>query len=238
MHEIAHQWFGDSVTPDDWDHLWLSEGFATYFDALFDEWTTGAGSMKTVMAQAAKTVKKYRFARSEPLVDPAQTDLMKKLNVLVYEKGAWILHMLRGMVGDETFFQGIRQYYSRYQDGTAVSDDFQRAMESASGTNLDTFFKQWLYQPGWPEYQCTWRRLESGEMEITVRQTQNTGLFDMPVEFEAASQDQKEKVRLKVRISAAIQTVTFPVKFKPASVVVDPDGWVLKDVSMLKHESN
>jgi aminopeptidase N len=231
VHEVAHQWFGDSVTPADWDHLWLSEGFATYFDALFDEWTTGAGSMKNVMAQAAKTVKKYRSARSEPIVNPAQTDLMKKLNALAYEKGAWVLHMLRGEVGDAAFFEGIRQYYRLYRDGTAVSDDFQKEMESASGIKLGAFFKQWLYQPGWPEYRCSWRLLESGEMEVTVRQTQNAGLFDMPLEFEAASQDRQKKTRMKARISEAIQTVKFPINFKPASVVIDPDGWVLKDVS-------
>jgi aminopeptidase N len=136
FHEIAHQWFGDSVTEADWDHLWLSEGFATYFEALFYEHFQGPESLRQTMSAYAKELEAYPSARSAPVIDPLQTDLNKKLNPLNYQKGAWILHMLRGMLGDERFFEGIRRYYRQYAGGNALSKDFQSVMESVSGIPL------------------------------------------------------------------------------------------------------
>ncbi len=230
-HEIAHQWFGDSITEADWDHLWLSEGFATYFDALFYAHVEGPEALKRIMAEQAKKLNAYASARSAPVIDPEQTDLVKKLNPLNYEKGSWILHMLRRLLGDEKFFEGIRLYYQRYADGNAMSGDFQKAMESVSGTPQDAFFKQWLYQPGWPEYQITWGwNTDAGEVELSIRQTQTAGLFDMPLEIAFSSGSQRE-VR-KFRVAGETHSFRIPLKTQPDAIEIDPDGWLLKSFTV------
>jgi len=229
-HEIAHQWFGDSVTEADWDHLWLSEGFATYFDALFYEKLYGPQSLKQMMAACAQKLNAYRFAHSAPIVDPAQVDPVKKLNSLNYEKGAWVLHMLRGILGDSSFFEGIRRFYRLYAGGNALSEDLQKVMESVSGIELSTFFRQWLYQPGWPEYHISWHwDAAAGEVELLVRQVQTTGLFDMPLDIAFLSEDGQEAHR--IRITDETHRFRIPLRARPLSVEVDPEGKLLKSAS-------
>jgi len=228
-HEIAHQWFGNSVTMADWDHLWLSEGFATYFSALFYESVNGAESLKSIMDDYERKLAAHQPAYSEPIVNPGQTDLMKKLNPLNYEKGAWILHMLRGILGDADFFAGIRRYYRSYEGGNTTTVDFQRAMESAAGFSLSSFFQQWLHQPGWPQYDVSWRWDENaGEAALSIRQTQQTGLFDMPLTVKF-SMDKEERF-FKLRIHKEKQEFRIPLSSKPSSMEIDPDRWVLKSL--------
>jgi aminopeptidase N len=230
-HEIAHQWFGNSVTQNDWDHLWLSEGFATYFEALFYEHLYGAESLKQRMSEYARKLEADKLARLAPVIDPGQPDLMKKLNSLNYEKGAWILHMLRGMLGDATFFSGIRQYYRLHENGNATSDDFRKALESVSGVSLSTFFRQWLYQPGWPELRVLWRWDDAArEVELSVGQAQDTGLFSVVPTIVLEVGDRKEIRRF--RVSEKSHLFRIPMQEKPLSIKVDPDGWVLKTVSV------
>jgi aminopeptidase N len=229
IHEIAHQWFGDSVTQSDWDHLWLSEGFATYFDALFNEHREGPAALKQIMAGHAAELLKSGHARSAPVIYPAETDVMKKLNVINYRKGAWILHMLRGTLGDEDFFSGIRRYYRLYKGRNASSEDLRRVMESAGGVPLETFFRQWLHQPGWPEFAFIWRWNEAtGQAEVTVRQKQSSGLFDVAaaIFFDLGT----ERITRRFRVSEAEQIFRIPLQSKPLSVQLDPDGWLLKSV--------
>jgi aminopeptidase N len=230
-HEVAHQWFGDSVTPADWDHLWLSEGFATYFNALFYEYLDGSGAMKRLMALGAEAVKKYHRERPGPVIDPSVKDISKKLNAFNYDKGAWVLHMLREILGDEVFFRGIRRYYNLYSGGTALTGDFQRVMESESRRSLQGFFTQWLYRPGWPDYRITWHWNEkTSQVELTVRQTQETGLFDMPLDFVFHCGDRAE--RQTFAVSMKNQTIVIPLSCRPTALDVDPDGKVLKDLSV------
>jgi aminopeptidase N len=226
-HEIAHQWFGNSVTQSDWDHLWLSEGFATYFEALFYEHLYGAEFLKQTMAEHAKKLDADELARSAPIIDASQTDLMKKLNTLNYQKAAWVLHMLRGILGDANFFEGIRRYYRSHEEGNASSEDFQKALESVSAISLSTFFKQWLYQPGWPEYRISWQWDEAtGEVELSIRQVQTAGLFDMVMDI-AIEVGTRKEIR-KIRVSDAAHQFRIPMSEKPLSIKIDPDGWVLK----------
>lgn len=232
-HEIAHQWFGNAVTPADWDHLWLSEGFASYFEALFYEHLEGTAALRKIMAAYAARIEGYAKARSAPVIDPGQQDLMLKLNPITYEKGAWVLHMLRGMLGDETFFKGIRRYYELYRDGNAVTEDFRKIMEYASGMDLSGFFRQWVYQPAMPEYRVSWRWDDTRrEAIVDVRQVQKEGLFDMPVEIAFSLEDRREKHRFQV--AGPSQTIRVPLPAKPLSVEIDPDGWILKRISKLE----
>ena len=230
-HEIAHQWFGNSVTANDWDHLWLSEGFATYFEALFAEHVEGPAALRQAMAGHQSNLFLSQLARSRPVIDPSENDVMKKLNPLNYEKGAWILHMLRGVMGDARFFRGIRRYYGLYAGGNASSEDFQKAMETVSGISLDTFFRQWLHQPGWPEFALSWRwDGDAGEAEVRVQQQQTAGLFDMSVDIAFETEGGKE-VR-KLRIAGTEHVSRIPLHSKPLSIQLDPNGWLLKSVQV------
>ncbi len=230
-HEIAHQWFGNSVTPADWDHLWLSEGFATYFEALFYAQADADSSLKDLMAGHADRIFAYPSAGSRPVIDPDLTDLVKKLNPLNYEKGAWVLHMLRRLLGDEVFFKGIRNYYSRYKGQNVWTDDFRREMESAGDRDLTAFFRQWLYRPGWPEYRLEWAWDETERStEIRILQTQHTDPFDIFLDIVLSSENRKETRR--VRIKDRDSRLRIPLPWPPSSVEIDPDGWVLKTVSI------
>jgi aminopeptidase N len=230
-HEIAHQWFGDSVTQADWDHLWLSEGFADYFEALYKQHIEGSESLKRTMAGYESRLEEYSRARSLPVIDPGTTDPRKKLNALTYEKGAWVLHMLRGMLGDARFFKGIRRYYGLYAGRSVFTEDFQMAMESVSDISLSGFFKRWLYQPGWPEYRVSWHWNESaGAAEILIRQTQSSALFDMPLDIVFVEGNRKEARRF--RIFKEEHSLQIPLQSRPSAIEVDPDGWVLKSVSI------
>jgi aminopeptidase N len=228
-HEIAHQWFGDSLTMADWDHLWLSEGFATYLDALFYEHVDGQEALKRIMAQAAEAVMTYHKKRPAPIINPAIKDPVKMLNAYNYQKGAWVLHMLRKMAGDRAFFEGLRNYYQKHRDGNVMTEDFRRDMESATGLQLAAYFRQWLHQPGWPQYAVSWQYQEkTQEVMLTVRQTQKTGLFDMPLDVVIRSESTLPIQT--VRVSKAMQIFRIPCPTKPSAIQIDPDNWVLKTV--------
>ena len=132
-HETAHQWFGDAVTEGDWHHLWLSEGFATYFAALWLRHADGDSAFRAEM-RAAGERSSGPDATSRPILDTDATDLMGLLNSNNYPKGAWVLHSLRGLIGDSAFQAGIRDWYATYRDSTALSSDFARIMGAGGGT--------------------------------------------------------------------------------------------------------
>lgn len=171
-HETAHQWFGDAVTEYDWHHLWLSEGFASYFDPVFFQLVGEEGRFRREMAE-----KKQEYLASNvvdrPVIDTSETDYFRLLNANNYPKGAWILHMLREEVGDSAFFGGVRDYYETYRDSTALSADLLTAMERHAGRSLRWFFEQWLLQPGYPQFQVSWEpELEGDRVRIRVAQVQ------------------------------------------------------------------
>src|SRR5262249_42286440 len=133
-HEVAHQWFGNSVTESDWDEVWLSEGFATYFAMLFAEHAEGREAFQKLLKRSRQTVLATETTHPQtPVVHNNLADMQLVLNPLVYQKGAWILHMLRGLIGDEAFAAGIRDYYQTHRDRNATTDDFRKAMEKSSG---------------------------------------------------------------------------------------------------------
>ncbi len=226
-HEIAHQWFGDSVTEADWHHLWLSEGFATYFAHLFSERFEGRDRfVQRMLDDKASYLREYE-KDPRPIHDPAITDLMKLLNPNSYQKGGWVLHMLRRVMGDEKFFAGIRDYYRTYRDRNALTEDLQRVMELHAGQPLDWFFKQWIYEPGYPIYDTAWRWDERAkELRLSVKQTQAQTIFRMPVEVEFKFE--KSAKREVIQVNERAQQFTFKLESKPASVALDPDEWVLK----------
>ena len=185
IHEIAHQWFGNAVTESDWDDVWLSEGFATYFTLLFREHAYGRDDFVSGLRQAAERV--WRWYGENPeyrIVHDDLDDMARVTSVATYQKGAWVLHMLRKRVGDEAFWRGIRLYYARHMNGTASTDDFMRAMEEASGLDHQAFFDQWLRQGGNPHFEGSWEYdAAAGAVRVELAQVQTTGSFAMPLEI-------------------------------------------------------
>ena len=149
VHEIAHQWFGDSVTERDWDDVWLSEGFATYFALLFTEHDEGRDAFVDGLKRSrAQVLQLEQKLPDTPVIHRNLADMNKVLNNLVYQKGGWVLHMLRQEVGTEHFWTAIREYYRRYRNGNASTADLRAVFEQVSGKQLDWFFTQWLNRAG------------------------------------------------------------------------------------------
>jgi len=230
-HETAHQWFGDAVTPREWAHLWLSEGFASYFDLVAGAALDGDSVLVQGMRANARG-----WMRSDvvdrPMVDTVERDPNKLLNANVYPKGAWVLHMLRGVVGDSAFFRGVSDYYRRYRDSSVVSAQFQRMMEQTSGQDLDWFFREWLYQPGQPRLDVEWAADSTGPMvRLTVRQVQPDawGRWEIPAVPVAFLRGGEVVARRTFRLQArsAEITATFMGIGPVDAVQVDPEGTLL-----------
>ena len=153
MHETAHQWFGNAVTENDWNDVWLSEGFATYFTLLYTEYAGGRDAFVEGLRRSRDAVLRLETVLPEHAGRPRQPRRSAQRapnNQLVYQKGGWTLHMLREQIGTETFWRGIRDYYRRHMNGTASTDDLRRIMEQESGQDLAWFFRQWLNRSGVP----------------------------------------------------------------------------------------
>src|SRR5712692_8217714 len=234
-HEIAHQWFGDSVTESTWADLWLSEGFATYFAGLFIEKYDGEDAFRDYMRNAAERYFAYEKQRSTPIHDTETQDLMRLLNENNYQKGAWVLHMLRKRLGDEMFFRGLRAYYRAHAEANATTEDLRDALEKVSGQNLHDFFKRWVYGTGHPIYTLTYHSAEfsgAGEfLTIILNQTQPGEPFldPVPIEITTADGAKKRYVILPTNKTATLQVHrdTFATA---KAIKLDPDETLLKEI--------
>lgn len=225
-HETAHQWFGDAVTERDWHHLWLSEGFASYFD-----WVIGAALDGDSVLARGMRANAERYVESSvvdrPIIDTAEHDLLKLLNENNYEKGSWVLHMLRHQVGDSAFWGGLREYYRRYRDSTALSEDFQQVMERVSRQKLAWFFGQWLYHPGYPQLDCVWAYDTVGRrLNVTVSQTQPAawGLFRLPAVPVEITFSDGAVLRRPIALLGRTTSAAVSTSKEPTAVRIDPDA--------------
>jgi aminopeptidase N len=225
-HELAHQWWGDSVTPADWDHVWLSEGFATYFHGLFVEGLGGPPALREFMARAASTVREASVTKPGAVVDPAVVEPAAKLSAFAYQKGAWVLHMLRRKLGDEPFFRGLRQYYSAHAGATATTEDLRHSLEAATGRDLLPFFRQWLYRPDLPELSVGWRWDEAARQAVLdVAQIQGGEPYDLDLDLAFRVGDTVE--RRSVTLRRAKEALPIGLPAAPSALELDPDGWLL-----------
>ena len=231
-HEIAHQWFGNAVTESDWNDVWLSEGFATYFTLLFVEHDEGRDAFVDGLRKSRATV--FDFEKKNPALTVVHDDLkdMKLVTTaLIYQKGAWTLHMLRALMGDSLFRAGIRDYYARYRDGNASTDDFRHAMEEHAGRDLGWFFGQWLRRAGSPMLDWRWRYDASAKrVEIEVTQMHPGEPYRLPLEF-GLTADSTTAMRFeKGELTERTQRFYIAADRTPASVVLDPRTHLLADV--------
>lgn len=228
-HETAHQWFGNSVTPGDWHHLWLSEGFATYLAALWRGHADGDSAFRAGMSAMAEKI--FTSAETQkPILDTSATDLLGLLNSNNYQKGAWVLHQLRSLVGDSVFFRGLSRYFETYRNRTALSADFARVMSQAAGRDLDWYFQQALLQPGYPQLSVRWEH-QGNKLTLDIAQLQPAewGVYRIPGLILLAD-DRPVRVNLTgKRTRVGVEGI----RRKPKKIEVDPNGgWLLKTESV------
>ncbi len=237
IHEIAHQWFGNAVTENSWDDVWLSEGFATFFTLLFIEYEYGSAEFAKGIQKAKKTVLDLSVKMPDHSIISARSAEKEEVtNGLTYQKGAWILHMLRNLIGEVNFKRGIQSYYSRYFNKNASTEDFRKEMEKSSGLNLQQFFNQWLYQPVNPVVNASWHYDEKKTaIVIDAEQVQKGGiLFDIPVEIGYSINGNKQQKILKFQLNKQSQSKVFYIGDKPTKVDFDPRDILLSEVRFVE----
>jgi len=231
-HELAHHWFGNLVTLSDWPEIWLNEGFATYCEALYFEHIEDQNSLQNYMTLLATEYFEDigRFGHF-PIYDPVYL-----WGSTVYQKGGWVLHMLRRAIGDDNFWQTMRHYIKKFAFGNSTINDFKQTAEQVSGRDLDWFFDQWIYGSGHPELNVGWEmsRMQNDDYKVllTIEQKQNTEkFFQLPIEIMFKS----ESIQLMdtITVTLPLQTFSFTLNFKPDELVIDPDKWLLKKVNIV-----
>ncbi len=230
-HELAHQWYGDMITCADWHHIWLNEGFATYSEAVYLEDISGKA------AYDSQIQSEMNFAKTANGTIWVQdiTNIGEIFNgARSYAKGATVLHMLRGIVGDSTFFDIMRAYSSdpAVSYGAATTEDFQRVAETVYSSSLDYFFQEWIYGEKYPVYNVGWNKSHvSGETyQITLIITQtvrpNPSFFTMPVQVKFNTSLGDTTVTLFN--NQQVQNFQFDITGDPQSISFDPGNWILK----------
>jgi aminopeptidase N len=224
-HEIAHQWFGNSATEASWHHLWLSESFATYCTDLYWEHQYGRDQFVEKMKSERKTYIDYAASNTVPIINPIEDNYLDLLSPITYEKGAWVLHMLRHKIGDVLFWKGIRAYYDTYKYSNALSADLQAIFEEVADQKLKTFFQQWLYQAGHPQLEVAWNN-GAGFMQVEMKQVQKSGLFTFPVAIKMTFEDGSSRVE-SIDMVESDARAEIEVSQKVVAVEIDPETWLL-----------
>jgi aminopeptidase N len=234
-HEIAHQWFGNMATEKSFGHLWLSEGFATYFTILYFENKYGKDTAMNMLREDRSQVIDFSKKSNKAIVDTDETDYMKLLNANSYQKGGWVLHMLRCELGDSVFWRSIRKYYATYAGGVADTRDLQKVFEDVSGKNLKQFFDQWLYTTGQPDLEITWKYDADKILMIDIKQLQPT-IFKFPLAFKINTSSGSKKE--KVFVDKDVSSYKIKQEQKPLSIIVDPATELLMQSSIKGNRSH
>jgi aminopeptidase N len=235
-HEIAHQWFGDAVTEAEWDDVWLSEGFATYFANLFTEHFAGREAFVNALVRGRTGAIRAERQQKKPVVHQSAKSTGPDLTQLQYAKGGWVLHVLRGQVGTENFWKGIRLYYQRFRNGNATTDDLRQAMEDASGQDLKWFFTQWLTRVDSPVLDGGWSYdTAAKKIIINLTQTQAGDAYRMPMELGVMADSAGVPMRIeKIEMNRKRQLFEIAADHAPKSVVLDPNVWMLMESTFVK----
>ena len=227
-HELAHQWFGDLVTCREWAHAWLNEGFATYFDCLYQQHSKGQEEFDYELFDLARDYfdeDRTRFRR--PVVARDYSEPVDLFDRHLYHKGAWVLHMLRAKLGEEGFRTGVRVWLERFRFQEAETHDFRRAMEDATGARLGQFFEQWIERGGYPTLSYTVITPPKGPSAVRIELKSNGGVF----ETEVLAVSGTNTLRIPVRIEDSPVSVVLTGLTAPTLVVVDPAYTLLGELS-------
>lgn len=226
-HELGHQWFGDHTTCANWEDIWLNEGFATYLTGLVYNvdspelywYIWRRNQIKGVTSKPGGSVYVDDVNSVDRIFDSR----------LSYAKGAMVLHMLRWTLGDDVFFQGVRNYLNdpAFKYGFATTEEFKRVMEQSSGKDLDVFFDQWVYKQGFPTYHVNYSQMGNVVNFKLGQSTSHSSVsffpMDVGIKFKNATRD--TTIRVKHEFSG--QTYAVQLDFTPDSLIVDPDLWIV-----------
>ncbi|MCS6918583.1 MAG: M1 family aminopeptidase [Fimbriimonadales bacterium] len=231
-HELAHQWWGDMVTCATWNDIWLNEGFATYSEALWQEYRNG-GSNPAALRSAMLSRRPSSLNGSVYRYDVSSVNAIFSSN-FAYRKGAWVLHSLRWVLGTENFFELLARYRQRFAYSHATTADFQAVAEEIWGGSMDWFFQPWVYGVGAPSYNWGWTTTTvngKNYLLMSIRQTQQSsyGLYTMPIGVRATVGGQSQNLRLWN--SAQTQYYVIPTTGAVSNLAFDPDDWILKGSS-------
>ena len=233
IHEIAHQWFGNAVTETTWDDAWLSEGFATYFTMLFQEYAYGESTYIDELKKARiRVFNFYSKDSTYKIVDSRTAEEGAVTNDMTYQKGAWVLHMLREKMGHEAFREGIRSYYHTFYNKNATTDDFFEVMQKFSKVPLNTFRNQWLHRPEVLNVQVAWSYdSTTSQVEVKIDQKQSTGFtFEFPIEIELVDAISKKIVSFEC--SGKSSTFKIKVDKNPLALLADPRTTLLAKIEV------
>jgi methionine-rich copper-binding protein CopC len=241
-HELGHQWWGDNVTCKTWNHIWLNEGFATYSECLWEERKPGSSGLPALLD--AIDARRPALTTDSVYVPQAQIGNMSRIfsSTYSYDKGAWVLHQLRHVVGDTAFFQILQDYRAAHQGSGATTEDFAAVASSVSGLNLNPFFQQWVYGIGAPAYAYGWQNVTiNGQnyLRLSIRQTQDpawgfNSRFEMPIDVRIDTPS-GSVVRV-AQNTATTQHYLFPIPAPATAVALDEAdalnptrNWILTD---------
>lgn len=226
-HEVSHQWFGDNITCKTFNHVWLNEGFATYSEALWSEMTYGEE------AYWADILANQYFGGGTIYVPDTNDHGRIFHSGLSYNKASWVLHMLRHIVGDDTFFDILRAYTAQYADSVADTEDFKNLCESMSGMQLDDFFDEWIYGEYYPIYSYDWTSQSAAtsgwDVTLDVSQVQEWQLFTMPIDVKITTTAGEEN--FVIQNSEALEQYVLNVQDEPLDVALDSNHWILRIVN-------
>ncbi|MBN2133117.1 MAG: M1 family metallopeptidase, partial [Sedimentisphaerales bacterium] len=235
-HEMVHQWFGDYVTCKDWSHLWLNEGFAVYYEMLYDGHKNGRDALLYELYRSGRQIAS-RDANGKPIVTRTYRHAGEQFDYRAYGKGAWVLHMLRSQLGEGLFRRIIQTYLERHALGVVVSEDLRSIIEELSGRSFDRFFDQWLYHGGCPNLKVSYSWSEKDKLaKISVEQTpaakQDAMPFALPTKVRFYLDDQT--FDRDVNIDAMHHDFYFALHARPRIVRFDPELTVLAQVTFDK----
>jgi aminopeptidase N len=232
-HELAHQWYGDLITCRTWHHIWLNEGFATYFADLWFEHSRGPDEFRL---RRYRSTEAYREETPETAIaslapDPRGDRPVGLSGGHAYSRGAAVLHLLRHELGDRAFFAGLRDYTKRHADSAVTTEEFRRCMERAAGRSLGTFFDQWIYDAGYPRLDVGWRwDGERKQALVTVRQTQEGAPFRFTLPLVLHRREDAVETMREVFDREHEFAIASPVS--PVALRVDPEEWLLAEVTV------
>ena len=227
VHELSHQWWGDMITCKTWHDIWLNEGFATYSEAVWQEKKPG-GSMPAYRAQL-QSRRPWNFAGTVYCYDATSVNNIFSTNNS-YNKGAWVLHMLRHVLGDQAFFDTLLAYRAAFAGGTADTADFRSIAEQVSGRDLGWFFTEWVYNGGAPSYRYGWQQQQIGSqnwVRLHVQQYQSTyPMFTMPIDITVNTPTGSET--RSVWHAVTTEWYVLPADGPVTSLTLDRDTWILR----------
>jgi aminopeptidase N len=232
VHELAHQWWGDCVTPKDFHHSWVSEGFATFTEALYFGHLEGEAKYHSYMNNENNASNLKGVMYRHDISDPD-----KVYASIVYYKGAWVLHMLRHVVGEENFWAGLREYRSQFEYGSATTEDLQHVFERVVGVgdSLGWFFHQWVYEPNYPQYALGWHREfrdEQHKLYAFIRQDQTDApLFKMPIDLTVTTT--KSETTFSIMVDDSLEKLKYFSADSITNFQLDKDNWILKKTEVI-----